>query len=505
MSEIELKFGVGIARAAAIDAALRRLPSKRIGLDSRYFDSDDFRLTDAGLSLRLRRCGGVWEQTLKASTDHVEERLEETVPRPGRWGRDGPPVDPSLHEGTPAGKRLRAALGDAALGVACTSRVVRRSVEIATADGSVELCFDRGTITAGTASAPICEIEYELKQGDPQMLVELGRAAVRAHGAWLSTLSKSAHGVRLARGESEIPAVKAALPRLVHALSGAALFRTVLRSCLDQVLANGSEVAAGQRDPELIHQLRVGLRRTRVAWRELASLALSASDHAGWRPPCAEAFRALGDYRDRSTVVAALQSRLAAAGSPEPSLQPSNAAPSDPVDIVRNKNFQCALLDLLALTLAAPAQARVEAGAANVADPGARDERKPVDRIRSRLGKLHRRLDADARRFEIRSHDAQHRVRKRLKRLRYLVELVASLYAPARVERYLAALRPAQDALGTHIDLVVGLGMAADAARRGDAAAWFNVGWLTGELTTSVRQCRKALVDAAQARPFWKR
>ncbi len=503
MSEIELKFGVNATGAAAIDAALRRLPSKRTSIESRYFESVDFRLTGAGLSLRLRRNGRAWEQTLKASTDHAEERLEETVPRLGRWGRDGPPVDPSLHDGTPAGKRLRAALGDAPLGVVCTSRVVRRSVEIATADGCVELAFDRGTISAGAASASVCEIEYELKRGDPRLLVELGRAAVRVHGAWLSTLSKSARGVRLCHGESESPAVKAASPRLDRAMSGTALFRAVLRSSLDLVLVNASEVAAGQRDAELIHQLRVGLRRMRVAWRELAPLA--GADDAGWQAPCAEAFRALGDYRDRGTVIATLQSRLAAAGSPEPSLRPPDVGPSDPVEVVRDKDFQCALLDLIAMTLVAPAPALVEAGAASVDDDGTHGESKPIDRIRSRLDKLRRRLVADARSFQTQPHDAQHRVRKRLKRLRYLTELVASLYAPSRVEPYLAALRPAQDALGTHIDLVVGLGLAQDAARRGDAGAVFNAGWLTAELATSVRRCRKALAHAAKARPFWKR
>ena len=505
MSEIELKFGVDAARAAAIDAALRRLPSKRSAIESRYVDSDDFRLASAGLSLRLRRSGRAWEQTLKASTDQAAERLEETVPRPGRWGREVPPVDSSLHDGTPAGKRLRAALGGAPLVVVCTSRVVRRSVEIATADGCVELAFDRGTISAGAASAPVCELEYELKQGDPRLLVELGRAAVRVHGAWLSTLSKSARGARLARGESESPAVKAAPPRLDRALSGAAIFRAVLRACLDQVLANASEVAAGQRDAELIHQLRVGLRRMRVAWRELAPLASASADDAGWQPPCAEAFRALGDYRDRSTVIATLRSRLAAAGSPEPSLRPPDAAPPEPVEVVRDKDFQCALLALMALTFEAPAHAGVETRVESAADHGVPGESKPIDRIRSRLGKLRRRLVADALSFETQPHDAQHRIRKRLKRLRYLAELVASLYAPSRVERYLAALRPAQDALGTHIDLIVGLGLAQDAARRGDARAWFNVGWLTAELATSGRRCRKALAHAAKARPFWKR
>ena len=92
-----------------------------------------------------------------------------------------------------------------------------------------------------------------------------------------------------------------------------------------------------------------------------------------------------------------------------------------------------------------------------------------------------------------------------MKRLRYLAELVATLYKPARVERYLDALRPAQDALGTHIDLMVGLRMAHDAALGGDAAAWFNVGWLTAQLDPSTSDCAKALARAAKAKAFWKR
>ena len=70
----------------------------------------DRRLAAAGLSLRLRRSAGSWEQTLKAPAGGLAERLEETVLRPGRWGAEGPPVDPSLHDGTAAGQRLREVL-----------------------------------------------------------------------------------------------------------------------------------------------------------------------------------------------------------------------------------------------------------------------------------------------------------------------------------------------------------------------------------------------------------
>jgi len=68
---------------------------------------------------------------------------------------------------------------------------------------------------------------------------------------------------------------------------------------------------------------------------------------------------------------------------------------------------------------------------------------------------------------------------------------------------YLERLSPAQDALGAHIDLLVGLDIARRAAEAGDAEAWFNVGWLTAQLHASVRRCRRSLRRAARAKPFW--
>ena len=496
MSEIELKFGVDPTRAAAVEAALRRLPSRRVTIVSRYFDSPDHRLADAGLSLRLRRTGKAWEQTLKAPAERLAERLEETVLRPGKWGPGGPPLAPELHDGTAAGKALRNALGSAEasarLGPVHTCTVVRRFVEIEALGARVEVAFDRGEIRTDAATAAVCEVEYELKEGDALALVEFGRTGVREHGLWLSTASKAMRGDRLARGRAHEPAVKAKPPRLRRGMAGPEIFRAVLKACLGQVLANASELAEGHSDDEIVHQLRIGLRRTRTACRELA--VLQQGSDAAWLAPLAEAFRTLGAYRDRSVVVAALQSRLAESGSPDPTLRSSQGEPADPVEVVRGSDFQGALLDGLALTLA---DAKADAG------PGA--GRDALDRIASRLDRLERQLKRAAKDFERSSPDNQHQARKRLKRLRYLAELVGSLYKPAQVERYIDRLSPAQDALGAHIDLLVGLDMAREAAQAGDAEAWFNVGWLTAQLATSARRCRKALARAARAEPFWKR
>jgi triphosphatase len=497
MSEIELKFGVDPARAAAVDAALRRARARAGTIESRYFDTPDRRLAEAGLGLRLRRSARAWEQTLKAPTGRTEERLEETVPRPGRWGTDGPPLLPSLHHGTAAGELLRAALGDdgafARLEAVHTCSVLRRHIEIDAWEGRVELALDRGEIRAGDASMPVCELEYELKAGDRRALIAFGRAGVREHGLWLDTVSKAARGDRLARGESSAMAVKAKAPALHRGMSGREIFQAVHEACFDQVLANASEIAAGRRDDEAIHQLRVGLRRTRTAWRELAPLA-GASDPA-WQAPLTKAFRVLGTYRDRTTVVTSLQSRLAESGSLQPLLAPIGGAAADPVEVVRAVDFQCALLDGLALTLG---------DTGDTGDPGAVTDGDAPEFIASRLDRLERQLQRGAKRFERSTPDDQHRVRKRLKGLRYLAELVGGLYKPEQVARYLDRLGPAQDALGVHVDLLVGLELARAAAEAGQAEAWFNAGWLAAQLAPSAKACRKALRRAAGAEPFWK-
>ena len=364
----------------------------------------------------------------------------------------------------------------------------RRVAEIDAAGARIEIAFDQGSIEAGARSVPICEVEYELKAGDPHALPGVARAGVLEHGLWLSTISKFERGDRLARGIEHGAAAKATPPRIDPSMSGAAIERAIVGACLDHVLANASEIASGSTDAEVLHQLRVALRRLRTAARELG--ALRAIPDSEWEVRVAAAFHALGAIRDRETVVATLHDRLVQAGSPEPTLPTPDDPVDAPADVVRDAGFQCALLDILDATLG-------EATAA--AGDGA-----TLRRARTRLRKLHGELKPQARAFESLDRARQHRARKRLKRLRYLAELVGPLFDARKVERYLDKLRPAQDALGAHNDLVVGLRMAQEAADHGDAKAWFNVGWLTAELSASARRSAKALRRAAAARPFWK-
>ena len=100
--------------------------------------------------------------------------------------------------------------------------------------------------------------------------------------------------------------------------------------------------------------------------------------------------------------------------------------------------------------------------------------------------------------------ETRHEVRKRVKRLRYLAELVAPLYKEGRVKRYLRTLGPAQDALGHFMDLVVATLLAREVVDGGDPRSWFNVGWLKAQLPGAVARCGKCLRGVVGADPFWR-
>ena len=496
MTEIELKFRVDPKRAAALDDALRAQPGALRSIRSRYFDTADRRLARARLSLRLRKTDGSWEQTLKAPGPHFSAREEETVSRPGKWGSAGPDIDPTLHAGTRAGQLLGAALhgtgaDNTELLPVHETEIKRRVVEVEADGACIELAFDRGTIRAGLDSTPVCELELELKSGPPAPWIALAKAGIAEYGLSLSTVSKAARADRLAQGLQVGPPVKSVTPNLSAKQDGAALYSAIVEACLEQVIGNASEIAGGGCDAEHIHQLRVGIRRLRSAARELGRLA-PAYDAAAWEPPLSDAFRALGAYRDRETVAPAIEARLQAAGSPSPSIAARASAPPDPLEVVGASAFQTALLDVMALTATVPSDGE--------STPGPAAARRVINK---RLARLQRQLEQGARRFGTLDEDGQHRVRKRLKRLRYLVELVAPLYGKRKVEAYRARLEPAQDAVGEHVDLLLSRRAARRHAEGDEPRAWFNVGWLGAEIARSTRRARKALQRAGRAPAFW--
>lgn len=457
-----------------------------------YYDTTAGALGQAKVALRLRREGRQWVQTLKAPGPHALERVEdEVVVGPALEGQT-PSIDLERHRSVQSRDALRAALrvreGDPfpALQPVFEVKVRRWIRRVVQGRSVIELALDDGQLLAGGRARSVRELEIELERGNASDLLALAARWRRRWRLWISTPSKAARAQRLASGELYAPPTSAAPPKVPGKPDLGMLTAAVLDACLEQVLANASEVAAGSHGDDHVHQLRVGLRRLRTAMRELPDLQEVARRHG---PTLVEVFRQLGERRDRTHVLRKIQPLVEAAGGAPLRVPPGFHEGPDPSALVRGDAFQEALMGLLARS----EQLRTGGGKGGVRRT-----------LRAHLSKLHGQVTREGRRFTRLTQDDQHRVRKRLKRLRYLSEFAAPLFASSPVQRYLAQLKPAQDALGQYNDEIMAQGLYEELVGS-DAGARFGAQWLQKRRGGEARACRRTLRAMEDAEPFWKK
>ena len=483
MVEIELRFQVPEHQ----HARLRRRVAQGAGpaqvLQAVYFDTADGRLAAAGLSLRLRREGRRWLQTVKGPADGAFGRIEHEVPVAGS-GRSPPRLRLDRHDGSPAAPLLREALGDAAGLQPVFQTEVQRTRRLLRHGGTlVELSLDEGWLRAGQRAEPLFELELEWREGPLAGLFALARRWLEPQGPWLEVRSKSARGAALAAGGS-VPLPPWLRPALAADTGADAALRAMVAAALAFTLPAASAVAAGGRDPPALHQLRVGLRRLRTALR-LFGDASPAVD-AAWAPALAAVFDALGAARDRDALAESLVPALQAAGAALALLPPAPDTGDAPVQVLRQAEVGRLWLALADFAGGAPA----------AHDPPL------AKRLPELLARLHRQLARDARRFAEADDEQRHRTRRRVKRLRYAIDFVAALHPGKAVRRYLKRLQAAQEALGRYNDLCVAQ-QAFRALADTDPRAWFAAGWLQARRDVQVAQAAAALRRLARARVFW--
>ena len=148
------------------------------------------------IALRLRRVGHRWVQTVKTEgrvSAGLHERPEwecETTKDTFAFDRI---ADPPLRE-LFADPHLQHALHP--VFVTEFSRT-RRMLELPSGD-VVECSLDRGEIRAGEKRLPICEVELELKSGDPTCLSDLALRLRETLSLKPENVSKAERGYRLA-------------------------------------------------------------------------------------------------------------------------------------------------------------------------------------------------------------------------------------------------------------------------------------------------------------------
>lgn len=493
MTEFELKLEIPSHRLLPVVAAMKQGQASRQRLRATYFDTPDQALARQGIVVRMRKEGRKWVQTAKAPGSGPLARLEHNVPVAADPAGTTPAVELARHGGTPAGQAIRRALelkpraAFPTLVPLYETDVTRLSQTVRHGESEVEVALDQGRIVAGAQSLPVRELEIELKQGRPEDAVQLARQGCAIHGLWLSTISKAMKGQRLA-GAAAPPARRAWAADYGRRADGHALLAAVVGACLEQVVACASEVAGGSGDAEDIHQLRVGIRRLRTALRELAGLA-DGIDPA-WEAGLTAAFRALGRHRDHGYLAGTVQPRIEGAGGPVIDAGALDRDIPDPGAVVRAPAFQDSVLALLAFACR-------DAGTAGP------DHEQTHKRVCNALAKLHGQVLKDGSRFASLDEVGQHRVRKRLKRLRYLAEFAAPLFRSRKTRAFAESLKPLQDALGLYHDELMAL-HAYRALARDNPGAWFAVGWLSARREPLAVACQEAVREFSRTGPFWR-
>lgn len=496
MTETELKFQVPEARREAVRAALAGGDAGGGSvqqLRAYYVDTPDRRLAEAGIALRLRREDRRWVQTLKARGDGMFSRLEHEVPVSAPARGKPPVMDLNAFAGTAAEAALRSALGDdaPALQVIFTTDVRRTRRLVKSGRSIIEVALDEGALYAAGASWPLCEVEFELKAGALADLIALARRWVARFHLWLDVRTKADRGDQLARGQKAGPVVRAtsAGVDLHEKTSADAALRLMVADCLAHLLPNAAEVArdAGAAiDPEHLHQTRVALRRLRSALRNFG--AFSAATQEAWDNGLKVLFDQMGPARDRDALEGTVLPALQRAGAPplNLSLPPPDG---DPAAALRSRACNQLLLDLVGFA---------QGETAGVDGPDLKG------RLRQRLRHFHRQLRADAETFPTMDDAGRHRTRKRVKRLRYSVELVAALWPPKEVNKLLEGLRLAQELLGELNDLSLAELLCRQQVED-DPRIWFALGWIAARRAELLGQSAAALRLVAAAPRFWRR
>lgn len=471
--EIELKL---VLPARALPA-LRRHPlvsgAARLGkactLDNTYYDTPDLRLKARKVAVRTRRQGRLWLQTVKCaalSTAGLSQRPEWEQPYSGQFDFS--------HIDAADTARLLARHAEALVPVLNT-RFRRETRRYSPREGvSILLMIDTGTITANARSAPICELELELEQGDALDLLELACALARDLPLRPSDQSKAERGYRLFLNQP-LRALRAEASSIAPEQTLLQAFRTQAQACLRQWQANVSAALGEDHDPEFIHQLRIALRRLRSLLKLFAP-ALPAEFVAEWNRSLRDNANRFGDARDLDVLHAELlapvqaDELMAAEGMTGLLRRASEARDSARRHAERKLDgaeqgrllleFSAALLRLPDNALLAAADLRTFAGLR-------------LERLRRRA---RRQFDAAAGLEPTRLHA----LRIGIKQLRYGVEFFSPLFSARAFERYSLQLVRAQTTLGFLQDVDIARGRLEEwAGHDGElrAAAGFVLGW----------------------------
>jgi inorganic triphosphatase YgiF len=429
---------------------LRRRPLTLQRLHNQYFDTPEQELRQHKVALRVRRIDagqGVperWVQTFKTAGVSVGG-----MSRRGEWESDIDGQTPQL--AALAGSPWPDIDADGALwprlGPAFVTECTRSLWTVRRRDHSeIEVALDVGEIRAGGACQPLCELELELKQGQPEALLALAMELAQGLALLPGQASKAERGYALAAGLHHQPR-RAAPPVLPGKMPLRVAAQAVLSEAWDQTQRNLA-LLQHEHAPEALHQARVGWRRWRSALRLFREVLPPPPSDAALR----DFWRAGNPLRELDVActqtLPAWRARDASADAPRQAQWNAAALALEQARQHERKNWHAALCapELGQAWLQWGAWLATLEHAATGPAPGDLGDwaRQRLRRLRDRLHRLDDEGASDAQR---------HRQRLLAKRLRYNTLALASVLPKGKARRWQQRAEAMQRDIGLERDL----------------------------------------------------
>jgi CHAD domain-containing protein len=377
----------------------------------------------------------------------------------------------------------------------------------------IELALDRGeirTLASERAVLPVSEVEMELKNGSPLALYQVARRFCQTAPLLISTESKMQRGLRVLQGRN-IGAHKAGRVELAPACVAEDAFRAILNHCLTHISHNTGAIAEA-RDPEGIHQIRVGLRRLRAALAAFGD-AFRVRVLEQLRQRAKTLADVFGEVRELDVfaleLVAPIERLTNKPGLPQLRLaldEIRRESWNRAADLVRSPEFTCFMLDL---AIAIEGRVWREGATSDQFNQFLRPARsRGVKSLERSLKKAVKR----AKRLSELDTEQRHRLRIQLKRVRYTAEFFAPLFPAKSVTPFLKRLSKLQDIFGTlndaataeHILRRINEHAAAHGGQELAEAAAFVDGWHQSQVVPTWKKARKRWKRFIRKRPFWE-
>ncbi|MGA8758630.1 MAG: CHAD domain-containing protein [Stellaceae bacterium] len=499
-----LEFSADPSQLAALKAALERASTAPSGepslIISIFYDTPDRRLHQHGLSLCVEQHDANRVQVLRrlgSVADGSQCRDVITGDRP----------DPSAPE---TGARL-SGLIEKGLRPLCRVQVRRTGLRL-DVEPAVEIMatLDEGKISAavGDATEPVCGLDLEMIEGDTAGLFDAALRLLDTAPLRITTSDNAERGYRLL-GRA-IEAVTAEPRTLEPSMTVEAVLQTSCRLCLRHLLRN--ETAALTGDAEALHQMRVAIRRLRSVLATVMSM-LPAEQYQRLKDELKWLAGSLGPARDWDVFARDLLAPVRSVLHTEPDLENlveaaerrRQAAYEAARKAIESRRYTEIILKTARwLETCGWRDQRVSEHSAPLFSCIAEMAPPLIER-------RWRQAMKQCKHFVGLSLDERHQVRIALKNLRYLSELLESLFDPASVKALMKRLKGLQEDLGHLNDVRTAQRLCRELARSAEhdindvsLAAGVVVGWHLHELTNLEAKLHKDVRRFRKAKPFWR-